>query len=58
MAIKAIEELFKNTHTKPSDIDVIIVSTITPDMFFPSTACLIQKYFKINDCWGFDLSAA
>ena len=58
MAIKAIEELFKNSDTKPSDIDVIIVSTITPDMFFPSTACLIQKYFKINDCWGFDLSAA
>ena len=58
MAIKAIEELFKNSHTKPNDIDVIIVSTITPDMFFPSTACLIQKYFKINDCWGFDLSAA
>ena len=58
MAIKAIEKLFKNSHTKPSDIDVIIVSTITPDMFFPSTACLIQKYFKINDCWGFDLSAA
>ena len=58
MAIKAIEELFKNSNSKPNDIDVIIVSTITPDMFFPSTACLIQKHFKINNCWGFDLSAA
>ena len=58
MAIKAIEKLFKNSEVKPSDIDVIIVSTITPDMVFPSTACLIQKHFKIKDCWGFDLSAA
>ena len=58
MAIKAMEKLFKNNSVKPNDIDVIIVSTITPDMIFPSTACLIQKYFKIDNCWGFDLSAA
>lgn len=58
MAIKAIEKLFKNNSINPNDIDVIIVSTITPDMIFPSTACLIQKYFKIDNCWGFDLSAA
>ncbi len=58
MAIKAIEKLFKNSNIKPDDIDIIIVSTITPDMLFPSTACLIQEYFKIEDCWGFDLSAA
>ena len=58
MAIKAIEKLFKNNSIKPNDIDVIIVSTITPDMIFPSTACLIQRYFEIDNCWGFDLSAA
>jgi len=58
MAIKAIEQLLNNKKTDPQEIDLIIVSTITPDMLFPSTACLIQKYFKINNCWGFDLSAA
>ena len=58
MAIKAIEQLLERRKIKASDIDAIIVSTITPDMVFPSTACLIQDYFKIDNCWGFDLSAA
>ncbi len=58
MAIKAIEQLLKRRKIKASDIQAIIVSTITPDMVFPSTACLIQDHFKINNCWGFDLSAA
>ena len=58
MAIKAIEQLINRRGIKADDIDVIIVSTITPDMVFPSTACLIQEYFKIQNCWGFDLSAA
>ena len=58
MAIKAIEELINNKNININDIDLIIVSTITPDMLFPSTACLIQNHFKIDNCWGFDLSAA
>ncbi|MBA93980.1 MAG: 3-oxoacyl-ACP synthase [Candidatus Marinimicrobia bacterium] len=58
MAIKAIEQLLERRKIKASDIDSIIVSTITPDMIFPSTACLIQDHFKISNCWGFDLSAA
>jgi len=58
MAIKAIEQLLERRKIKASDIDAIIVSTITPDMVFPSTACLIQDHFKISNCWGFDLSAA
>ena len=58
MAIKAIEALLERRKIKASDIDAIIVSTITPDMVFPSTACLIQNHFKISNCWGFDLSAA
>ena len=41
-----------------NEVDAIIVSTITPDMLFPSTACLIQNHFKIKNCWCFDLSAA
>ena len=58
MAIKAIEQLLERRKIKAGDIDAIIVSTITPDMVFPSTACLIQDHFKISNCWGFDLSAA
>ena len=58
MAIKAIEQVLDRSKIQANDIDAIIVSTITPDMVFPSTACLIQEHFKINNCWGFDLSAA
>ena len=42
----------------PGDIDVIIVGTVTPDMMFPSTACLIQHKIGANRAWGFDISAA
>jgi 3-oxoacyl-[acyl-carrier-protein] synthase-3 len=42
----------------PADIGVIIVGTVTPDMMFPSTACLIQHKIGAHNAWGFDLSAA
>ncbi len=42
----------------PNDIDLIIVGTVTPDMLFPSTACLVQHKIGANRAWGFDLSAA
>jgi 3-oxoacyl-[acyl-carrier-protein] synthase III len=42
----------------PDDIGVIIVGTVTPDMLFPSTACLIQDKIGARHAWGFDLSAA
>ena len=41
-----------------SDVDVIIVCTVTPDMFFPATACLVQDKIHAAKAWGFDLSAA
>jgi 3-oxoacyl-[acyl-carrier-protein] synthase-3 len=43
---------------RPDDIDLIIVGTVTPDMLFPSTACLIQHKIGARHAWGFDLSAA
>lgn len=58
MAIKSIESMIKDRDFNINEVDVIIVATITPDMMFPSTACLIQKHFGINNCWGFDLSGA
>ena len=42
----------------PADIDLIVVGTVTPDMMFPSTACLIQEKIGAPHAWGFDLSAA
>jgi 3-oxoacyl-[acyl-carrier-protein] synthase-3 len=41
-----------------TDIEVIIVATVTPDMMFPATACLIQNKIGAKGAWGFDLSAA
>jgi 3-oxoacyl-[acyl-carrier-protein] synthase-3 len=53
-AVKALA----NARLSPNDVGVIIVGTVTPDMFFPSTACLIQHKIGAKRAWGFDLSAA
>jgi 3-oxoacyl-[acyl-carrier-protein] synthase-3 len=42
----------------PEDIGLIVVGTVTPDMMFPSTACLLQNKIGASRAWGFDLSAA
>ena len=42
----------------PDDIDFIVVGTTTPDMMFPSTACLLQQKIGARRAWGFDLGAA
>jgi 3-oxoacyl-[acyl-carrier-protein] synthase III len=41
-----------------SEVEVIIVATVTPDMMFPATACLVQDKLGAKHAWGFDLSAA
>src|SRR5207247_5467038 len=53
-AVKAIAK----AGLTPADIGVIVVGTVTPDMFFPSTACLIQHKIGARHAWGFDISAA
>ena len=58
LATKAAEDLIKNHNLKPEEIDAIIVATVTPDMFFPPTACLVQKRIGAKNAWGFDLEAA
>jgi 3-oxoacyl-[acyl-carrier-protein] synthase-3 len=58
LAAEAGREALKNSGLKPGDIDLIIVATITPDMFFPSTACLVQGKIGAHRAVGFDISAA
>ncbi len=58
MGAEAVKGLLQKTGIKPGDIELVIVATITPDMMFPSTACLISEKTGIKNAWGFDLSAA
>lgn len=58
LAARAVEDLLRRRGITASEIDMIIVATVTPDMFFPSTACLVQEKLGAKRAWGFDLSAA
>lgn len=58
LAVHAAQKALTHRHLKPADIEAIIVGTVTPDMFFPSTACLVQEKLGAKGAWGFDLSAA
>ncbi len=58
MGAEAVKGLLKKTNTRPGEIDLIVVATITPDMSFPSTANLIAHKAGLKNAWGFDLAAA
>ncbi|RDY23534.1 ketoacyl-ACP synthase III [Romboutsia maritimum] len=58
MASKACENAMKMANISPLDIDLIIVATCTPDMFTPSTACIVQKNIGAKNALAFDISAA
>ncbi|MBI3586131.1 MAG: ketoacyl-ACP synthase III [Ignavibacteriales bacterium] len=58
LCVRAIESLLAQRKIEATDIDLIIVATITPDMFFPATACVVQDKIGARNAWGFDLSAA
>jgi 3-oxoacyl-[acyl-carrier-protein] synthase III len=58
MGAEAVRRLMAGRKLGPGDIDAIIVATVTPDMLFPATACLIQDQLDLTRAWGFDLSAA
>jgi len=58
LGVKCLEGLLEKTNTNPKDIDLIIVATVTPDMFFPSTANLIADKVGASNAYGFDISAA
>ena len=58
MSSMAVKELLKKTNTNPSDIDLIICATVTPDMLFPSTGCVIADLVGASNAFAFDVSAA
>ena len=58
LAVEAAKKALAQRGIEASDLDAILVGTVTPDMFFPSTACLVQNKLGAKGVWGFDLSAA
>jgi len=58
LATKAAMAAIENAGLKPTDINLIIVATITPDMSFPSTACFVQYKLGLRDIPAFDITAA
>ncbi len=58
LATEAAKKLLAQTGTNPEEIDLIVIASVTPDMMFPATACLVQDRLGAKKAWGFDLSAA
>jgi 3-oxoacyl-[acyl-carrier-protein] synthase-3 len=58
MAVEAAKVCLAARGIDPTEVEVIIVGTVTPDMLFPATACLVQDRLGAKGAWGFDLSAA
>jgi 3-oxoacyl-[acyl-carrier-protein] synthase III len=58
LAVEAAKCCLKKRGIGPEEIEAIIVATVTPDMMFPATACLVQEKLGAKRAWGFDLSAA
>lgn len=58
MAIEAARCALAQRGVAPTEVNAIIVCTVTADMFFPSTACLVQNALGAKGAWGFDLVAA
>ena len=58
LAAEAARCCLKKRGIEASELDAILVATVTPDMFFPATACLVQEKIGAQGAWGFDLSAA
>src|SRR5208282_5791258 len=58
LGTEAAKKLLAAKGVQPEQIDLIVVATVTPDMLFPATACLIQDRMGAKNAWGFDLSAA
>ncbi|MGH9612212.1 MAG: beta-ketoacyl-ACP synthase III [Bryobacteraceae bacterium] len=58
MAVEAARVALERRGIEAAELDALIVCTVTPDMLFPSTACLVQDRIGAKGAWGFDLVAA
>ena len=58
IAAKAAQDCLERRGIAPSEVDLIIIATVTPDMFFPATACIVQDKIGATRAWGFDISGA
>ena len=58
LAVRAAREALERRGVGASELDLIIVATVTPDMVFPATACIVQDKLQATRAWGFDISAA
>ena len=58
MATEAARQCLGKAGVDPADVDCVLVATITPDMTFPATACLVQNNLGAGRAWGYDISAA
>jgi len=58
LGTEAAKKLLAAKGVRPEEIEMIVLATVTPDMLFPATACLIQDRLGAKNAWGFDLSAA
>lgn len=58
LAVEAANAALAQRGIPASDLDAILVCTVTPDMMFPATACLVQNRIGATHAWGFDLIAA
>ena len=58
LGFHAAQEAMKDANLQPEDIDVLLVSTVTPDMYFPSTAALLQSRLGLRNIMAVDISAA
>ena len=58
LATEAVKLLLAKKNLSPNDIEIIIVATTTPDMLFPSTACILADKIGATSCWAYDISAA
>lgn len=57
LAVAAVKNLVESHPFDLQEVDLIVVGTVTPDMMYPSTACLVQHKLGIQNTWGFDVSA-
>ncbi len=58
LAVEAAKRCLATRGIEATAVEAIVVGTVTPDMFFPATACLVQDRLGAKGAWGFDLSAA